>query len=74
MVMRRAAKRARTRSSPSARARGFGDRLVWQADDREGRHAGRDLHLDIDGSDLDALERYRGDALDRCAYPACQLQ
>ena len=25
---------------------------------------GRDLHLDIDGSDLDALERNRRDALD----------
>ena len=39
-------------------------RLSLTVSEGEGRHAGRDLHLDIDGSDLDALERYRGDALD----------
>ena len=49
------------RAHPLAR---LGDRFVGKADDGEGRHARRDLHLDIDGSDLDALERHRGDALD----------
>ena len=43
---------------------GFRDRLVRQADDGEGRQAGRDLHLDVDGPHLDALECNRGDALD----------
>ena len=49
------------RAHPLAR---FGNRLVGQADDGEGRHARRDLHLDVDGPDFDALERNRGDALD----------
>ena len=63
--MRRAGKRKpggdQSRAHPLAR---FGHRLVGQADDGEGRHARRDLHLHIDGADLDALERNRGDALD----------
>ena len=43
---------------------GLGHRLVGQADDVEGRQAGRDLHLHVDRAGLDALERHRGDALD----------
>ncbi len=39
-------------------------RLVGQADDVEGRQAGRDLHLHVDGAGLDALEGDRRDALD----------
>jgi hypothetical protein len=42
----------------------LGNRLVGKADDGEGRHARCNLHLDIDGSDLDAFERNRRDALD----------
>ncbi len=42
-------------------------RLVGQADDVEGRQAGRDLHLHVDRAGLDALERNRGDALDHVA-------
>ncbi len=38
--------------------------LALTTNDGEGRHARRDLHLDIDRSDLDALERDCGDALD----------
>ena len=49
------------RAHPLARLR---HRLVGQADDGESRHAGCDLHLHIDGPDLDALERDRGDPLD----------
>ena len=49
------------RADPFAR---FGNRFVGQADDGEGRQARRDLHLDVDGPHLDALERNRGDALD----------
>ena len=49
------------RAHPLAR---FRYRLVGQADDGERRQSGRHLHLDIDGPDLDALERHRGDALD----------
>ena len=45
----------------------FGHRLVGQADDGEGRQARRHLHLDVDGPDLDALERNRRDALDHVA-------
>ena len=65
MVMRRAgsarpdaikAERTRSRASETA--------LSGQADDMEGRQSGRDLHLDIDGPHLDALECNRGDALD----------
>jgi hypothetical protein len=41
-------------------------RLVGQADDVERRHAGRDLHLHVDGTRLDALERHRCDTLDHC--------
>ena len=46
---------------------GLGHRLVGQADDVEGRQAGRDLDLHVDGAGLDALERHRGDALDHAA-------
>ncbi len=49
------------RAHPLAR---FRNRLVGQTDDGEGRHPRRHLHLDVDGPDLDALERNRGDALD----------
>ena len=35
----------------------FGDRLVGQANDGEGRQPGRGLHLDIDVKHLDALKR-----------------
>ena len=49
------------RAHPLAR---FRHRLVGQADDIVGGHPGRDLHLHIDGPDLDAFERNRGDALD----------
>ena len=48
---------------------GFGHGLVGQADDVEGRQAGRDLHLHVDGAGLDALERHRRDALDHGAAP-----
>ena len=34
------------------------------ADNGESRHTGRDLHLHIDGPDLDTFERDRGDPLD----------
>ena len=48
----------------------FADRLVGQADDDEDRHARRDLHLDVDGNRLDALERDRGDVGNHgCARP-----
>ena len=48
---------------------GFRHRLVGQADDVEGRQAGRDLHLHVDGAGLDALERHGGDALDHGDAP-----
>jgi hypothetical protein len=44
------------RPHPLAR---LGHRLVGQPDDREGRHAGHDLHLHVDGPRLDAFERHR---------------
>jgi hypothetical protein len=53
--------RDQSRAHPLAR---FGHRLVGKADDGEGRHARRDLDLDVNGADFDALERNRGDALD----------
>ena len=49
------------RAHPFAR---LGDGFVGQTDDGEGRHARRNLHLDVDGPDLDAFECDRGDALD----------
>ena len=52
---------ARTRSL------GFGDRLVGQADDVEGRQARRHLHLHVHGAGLDALEGNRRDALNHGA-------
>ena len=54
------------RAHPLARLR---HGLVGQADDGEGRQARRDLHLHVDGPDLDALERNRGDPLDHAAPP-----
>jgi hypothetical protein len=45
---------------PLARLR---HRLVGQADNVEGRHAGRHLNLHVDAARLDALERHRCDAL-----------
>jgi hypothetical protein len=74
MVMRRAGN-----ASPDAiiaertRSRASDTRLVGEADDSEGRHPGRDLYLDVDRPDLDALEFDRGDALDHvrpCPRPA----
>ena len=54
------------RAYPLAR---FGDGLVGQADNGEGRQSRRDLHLHIDGAGLDALERDRGNALDHGCPP-----
>ena len=48
---------------------GFGNRLVWQADDVEGRQSRRDLHLHVDGPGLDALERHRRHPLDHTTEP-----
>ena len=42
---------------------GFRDGFVRQTDDIEGRQAGRDLHLHVDGAGIDALERHGGDSL-----------
>ena len=61
---------ARRQRQPGGDQRGahplarFRHRLVGQADDVEGRQPGRDLHLDIDGARLDALERNGRDPLD----------
>ena len=55
------------RAHPLAR---FRDRLVGQADDGEGDHAGRDLHLHVDGARLDPLEGDGGDAGDHVAGQA----
>ncbi len=49
------------RAHPLAR---FRNRLIRQADDGEGGHARRNLHLHVDRAHLDALERNGGDALD----------
>jgi len=49
------------RAHPFARLR---DRLVRQTHDVEGGQSGRHLHLDIDGTRLDALECHRRDPLD----------
>jgi hypothetical protein len=38
--------------------------LALTASKGEGRHAGRDLHLHVDGPHLDAFERDRADPLD----------
>ena len=51
------------RAHPLAR---FRDRLVGKADDIEGDDAGRNLDLNIDGTDLDALKRHGRDTLDHC--------
>ena len=67
-----AARRQRQAGGDQRRAHAlarFGHRLVGQADDVEGRQAGRDLHLHVDGAGLDALERHRGDALDHGDAP-----
>jgi hypothetical protein len=49
------------RPHPLAR---FRNRLIGKADNGEGRHARRNLHLDVDRAHLDALERNGSDALD----------
>ena len=68
--MRRAGSaRPEATSAARTRSRASRHRLVGQADDVEGRQAGRDLHLHVDRAGLDALERHRGDALDH-ARPA----
>jgi hypothetical protein len=48
------------RAHPLARLR---HGLVRQADDVKRRQARRDLHLDVDGAGLDALERHCRDPL-----------
>ena len=48
--------RVQRRAHPLAQ---FGDRLVGQADDGEGRQAGRDRHLGLDLDDLDPVKRHR---------------
>lgn len=45
------------------------DRLVGQADEDEIDAAGRDLHLDIDGTCLNALERHRRDPRHHQRHP-----
>ncbi len=45
--------------------------LALTTNDGESRHAGRDLHLHIDGPDLDAFERDRGDPLDHVHPRLC---
>ena len=52
------------RANPFA---GLGDRLVGQSDDGEGRQAGRDLHLHVDGAGFDPLKGYRGNPLNHAA-------
>ena len=59
-------------SAARTRSRASRHRLVGEADDVEGRQAGRDLHLDIDGTRLDALERHCRDPLDHAAPAAGQ--
>ena len=54
------------RTHPLAR---FRDGLVRQADDGEGRQAGRDLHLHVDGPSLNSLECDGGDALNHDPAP-----
>jgi hypothetical protein len=66
-----AARRQREPGGDQRRAHPFvrlGNRFVGQADDGEGRHAGRHLDLDVDRARLDAFERNRGDALDPASY------
>ena len=46
---------------------GFRDGFVRQADDIEGGQTGRDLHLHVDGTRLNAFECNRGDALNHPA-------
>ncbi len=62
------------RGSHHRRAHPFprlGKSLVGKPDDGEGRQAGGNLHLDIDGSDFDAFERYRRDTLHHARpYPS----
>jgi len=48
---------------------GFGNSLVGQADDVKGRQAGRDLHLDVNGAGVDALESDRRDTLNHRPRP-----
>jgi hypothetical protein len=48
-------------ASPFARLR---NRLIGQADDGEGGHAGRNLHLHVDRPHLNALKGNCGDTLD----------
>jgi hypothetical protein len=48
---------------------GFLDRLVGQADEEEFWRARRDLHLNVDGHGLDALERHCLDPGDHTQFP-----
>jgi len=48
---------------------GFGHGLVGQADNVECGQAGRDLHLHVDGTGLDALEGNGCNALDHAQAP-----
>ena len=57
----REANRGERVAHPFAR---FGHRLVGQSDDREGRHPGTGLHLDIDVDNVDPLKRDGADTGD----------
>jgi hypothetical protein len=50
---------------------GTGSDLSLTLNEGESRHAGCDLHLDIDGPDLDTFERDRGDPLDHVHPHLC---
>jgi hypothetical protein len=52
----------------------FSNGLVGEADDREGRQTGRDLHLHVYRAGLDALERHRGYALDHASPLGCETK
>ena len=58
MVMRRDGS-ARPEAVKAERTRSRASETVGQADDVERRQPRRDLHLDIDGANLDAFERNR---------------
>ena len=62
--MRRAGSaRPEATSAARTRSRASDTALSGQADDVERRQPGRDLHLDVDGAGLDALERHCRDPL-----------
>ncbi len=57
------------RPAPPAPARGLAHRLVGQADDGEGRHAGGERALHLDRARLDALECHRVGPRDHFVLP-----